>query len=70
MTVQVSLPDDLAAEIDHVASDRSEFVVEAVRRHLRDSSVSADSDETERINQLAEELNREAQDVLEYQSPS
>jgi metal-responsive CopG/Arc/MetJ family transcriptional regulator len=67
MSVQVNLPDDLAAQIDHVASDRVEFVVAAVRRLLRDSSGESDAGELERINELANELNREAEDVLEYQ---
>jgi len=65
MTVQVDLPDDLVKEIDHVAADRSAFVTEAVKRMLRDAEPAAD--EIERINALAEELNREAEEVLEYQ---
>jgi metal-responsive CopG/Arc/MetJ family transcriptional regulator len=67
MSVQVSLPDDLAAEIDHVADDRSAFVTEAVRRMLRGHSGPETLEETSRINEFAEELNREAEDVLEYQ---
>jgi metal-responsive CopG/Arc/MetJ family transcriptional regulator len=68
MTVQVDLPDELAEQIDHVASDRAAFVTEAVRRLLRDSpSEPAGLDELVRINELADELNREAEDVLEYQ---
>jgi len=65
MTVQVDLPDDLVKKIDHVAADRSAFVTEAVKRMLRDAEPAAD--EIERINALAEELNREAEEVLEYQ---
>lgn len=67
MSVQVSLPDELAEQIDHIASDRAAFVTEAVRRLLRESSESAVEDEVGRINEVAEELNREAEDVLEYQ---
>jgi metal-responsive CopG/Arc/MetJ family transcriptional regulator len=67
MSVQVSIPDDLAEQIDHVASDRTAFVTKAVRRFLRDSTESAVQDEVARINEVADELNREAQDVLEYQ---
>lgn len=67
MSVQVSLPDDLAKQIDHVATDRSAFVAEAVRRLLRESPESSTQDEVARINELADELNREAEDVLEYQ---
>jgi metal-responsive CopG/Arc/MetJ family transcriptional regulator len=67
MSVQVSLPDELAKQIDHVANDRTAFVTEAVRRLLRDSPESGSEDEVARINELADELNREAEDVLEYQ---
>ena len=67
MSVQVSLPDELAEQIDHVATDRSAFVAEAVRRLLRESSESSTPDEVARINEVADELNREAEDVLEYQ---
>lgn len=67
MSVQITLPDDLAAEIDHVATDRTAFVTEAVRRLLHDSSGASTDDEVARINEVADELNREAEDVLEYQ---
>ena len=67
MSVQVSLPDELAEQIDHIAPDRSAFVAEAVRRLLRESSERSLPDEVARINECADELNREAEDVLEYQ---
>ena len=67
MSIQVTLPDDLAEQIDHVAADRTAFVTEAVRRLLRDSSEANTNDEVERINAVADELNREAEDVLAYQ---
>ena len=67
MTVQVSLPDDLAEQIDHVATDRTAFVTEAVRRLLRESGEAGADDEVARINEVADDLNREAEDVLEYQ---
>jgi metal-responsive CopG/Arc/MetJ family transcriptional regulator len=67
MSVQVSLPDDLAEQIDDVAADRTAFVAEAVRRLLRESSEAITDDEVARINEVADELNREAEDVLEYQ---
>jgi metal-responsive CopG/Arc/MetJ family transcriptional regulator len=67
MSVQVSLPDDLAEQIDNVADDRSAFVTEAVRRFLRESSEATSDDDVARINEVADELNREAEDVLEYQ---
>jgi metal-responsive CopG/Arc/MetJ family transcriptional regulator len=67
MSVQVSLPDDLAAQIDDVATDRTAFVAEAVRRLLRQSSATNTHSEVARLNEVADELNREAEDVLEYQ---
>jgi metal-responsive CopG/Arc/MetJ family transcriptional regulator len=67
MTVQVNLPDELVSRIDEVATDRTAFVAEAVRRHLRSGFVPSVTNETARINELSDELNREAEDVLEYQ---
>lgn len=67
MSVHIAIPDDLAEQIDHVATDRTAFVAEAVRRLLRDTSPSTLDDEVARINEFADELNREAEDVLEYQ---
>jgi metal-responsive CopG/Arc/MetJ family transcriptional regulator len=67
MTVQVSLPEDLAQKIDHVTDDRDAFVAEAVRRRLRESPEDTAENEVARINEVADELNREAEDVLEYQ---
>ena len=44
---------------------------EAVRRRLlSEDSMSVPANETLRINELADELNREAEDVLEYQALS
>jgi len=68
VNVRVNLPDDLVARIDDVSTDRSEFVAEAVRRALRESSRKGDEQEIARINEVADELNREAEDVLEYQA--
>jgi metal-responsive CopG/Arc/MetJ family transcriptional regulator len=67
MSVNIAIPDDLAEQIDHVATDRTAFVAEAVRRLLRDTSIPTLEEEVARINQFADELNREAEDVLEYQ---
>lgn len=67
MSVLVSLPDELAAQIDGVGADRATFVTEAVRRLLRESPQQSPASEIERINELADELNEEARDVLEYQ---
>lgn len=67
MSVPVNLPDELAEEIDQIAQDRSAFVAEAVRRLLRESAGSSLAEEVARINEVVDELNREAEDVLEYQ---
>jgi metal-responsive CopG/Arc/MetJ family transcriptional regulator len=67
MIVNVNLPDDLVAKIDKIAPDRTAFVSEAVRRLLRDGTETPPENETARIDELADELNREAMDVLEYQ---
>jgi metal-responsive CopG/Arc/MetJ family transcriptional regulator len=67
MSVHITLSDELAEQIDHVATDRTAFVSEAVRRLLRDKPTSTLEDEVARINQFADELNQEAEDVLEYQ---
>ena len=66
MSTQVTLPDELVAQIDDVSSDRNAFVTEAVRRQLRTTPPSS-VDEIARINELADELNKEASEVLEYQ---
>src|SRR6476469_6492573 len=67
VTIHLSLPDELVARIDSVTQDRVAFVVEAVRSRLRESERNSDADEIARINAVADELNREAEDVLEYQ---
>jgi metal-responsive CopG/Arc/MetJ family transcriptional regulator len=65
--VTVQLPEDLAAEIDNVSNDRSAFVAEAVRQALREGSVKHRAEDISRINSVADELNREPAEVLEYQ---
>ncbi len=67
MTIQVDLPEDIVARIDSLTEDRAAFVVEAVRNLLREAEPAGRLDETARINEIADELNREAADVLEYQ---
>jgi metal-responsive CopG/Arc/MetJ family transcriptional regulator len=63
----VDLPEDLVARIDDLSSDRSGFVAEAVRKALRETQSETDEHEIARINEVVDELNREAEDVLEYQ---
>ena len=67
MPIQVMLPDELVARIDSLTEDRTAFVVEAIRSLLRESETTSDAEETARINEVAGELNREAEDVFEYQ---
>lgn len=67
MSVHVDIPDELAEQIDHIASNRTAFVTEAVRRMLREWRPSTLRDDVARLNELADELNREAEDALEYQ---
>ncbi len=67
MSVTIQLPEDLAAQIDTVSKDRSAFVTQAVRQALRKGLAKQGVEEIARINSAAEELNREAADVLEYQ---
>ena len=68
MTIQVNLPEDLIKEIDSISSDRDQFIADAIRRVTRKSKRS-DEEEVARINAVADELNAEAADVLEYQAP-
>src|SRR5205085_595540 len=67
VTIQLNLPDELVARIDSVTHDRAGFVLDAVRSRLRESERNSGADEIARINAVADELNREAEDVLEYQ---
>jgi metal-responsive CopG/Arc/MetJ family transcriptional regulator len=67
MTVEVNLPEDLIAQIDTISDDRSRFITDAVRRILGAQSIDHRA-EVDRINAVADELNREAADALEYQA--
>ena len=66
--MHIKLPEELVAQIDAVADDRSAFVAEAVRRLLREPGDVSGKSEIDLINELADELNAEAEDVLEYQA--
>jgi len=70
MTTQtfISLPDELFAELARRApqqDERSSLISEALR-HFFSTYQNTDSD-LSRINAYAEELNQEAEDVLDYQ---
>jgi metal-responsive CopG/Arc/MetJ family transcriptional regulator len=67
MTIQVNLPEDLLTKIDSISSNRDQFIADAVRQVLRRRKRS-DEDEVALINSVADELNAEAADALEYQA--
>jgi len=69
MTIQVNLPEELISKIDAISSDRDQFIADAVQQVLRKSKRS-DEEEVALINAVADELNAEAADVLEYQALS
>lgn len=66
MSISVNIPEELVAEIDRRGTDRTAFVVEAVKRLLCEDTADFDRREIERINQNADDLTAEAMDVLEY----
>lgn len=70
MTIQaqVFLPDELFNELERRApqpESRSNLIAEALRCFF--AAHKNTNTELEQINQCAEELNREAEDVLSYQ---
>jgi metal-responsive CopG/Arc/MetJ family transcriptional regulator len=70
MTTQTSvhLPDELLAELVRRAPDlneRSNIIVEALRYFF--STHQGSCEELDRINAISDELNQEAEDVLDYQ---
>jgi metal-responsive CopG/Arc/MetJ family transcriptional regulator len=68
----ITLSRDLLAQVDRLAgskSSRSAFIERILRRYIRERRRAAlHSRDLARINRAAESLNREAADVLEYQS--
>ena len=68
----ITLSKDLLAQVDRLAgskNSRSAFIERILRRYVRDRRRAAlHSRDLARINRAAERLNREAADVLEYQS--
>jgi len=67
MQVTVHSPRTLRPRSHSVTNDRSAFVTKAVRRALREGAPVDVADEISRINSVADQLNREAAEVLEYQ---
>jgi metal-responsive CopG/Arc/MetJ family transcriptional regulator len=68
----ITLSRDLLAQVDRLAGSkhsRSAFIERVLRRYIRERRRAAlHSRDLARINRAAERLNREAADVLEYQS--
>ena len=68
----ITLSKDLLAQVDRLAgskNSRSAFIERILRRYVRDRRRAAlHSRDLARINRAAERLNREAAEVLEYQS--
>lgn len=69
----ITLTREVLAAIDRVAGpkqSRSAFIEIVLSKYLREQErVRRDARDIEIINRHAEELNREAIDVLEYQAP-
>lgn len=65
----ITLPDDLLAAIDRTGADRSQFVESAARRYLAETAKAhGNATDAAILEEVADHLNQEAVDVLEYQS--
>ena len=68
----IILSRDLLASIERLTGSkysRSAFIERVLRRYLREQErAQAHARDLERINQAAERLNSEAEDVLDYQT--
>ena len=69
----VTLSREVLAGIDRLAGprlSRSAFIEDVLRQFLKaEARARRDARETELLNRAADELNREAEEVLEYQAP-
>jgi metal-responsive CopG/Arc/MetJ family transcriptional regulator len=69
----VTLSREVLAGIDRLAGSkqsRSAFIESVLLQHLRDRArAQRDARDIEIINRNAERLNRDAEDLLEYQAP-
>ena len=70
----ITLSKDLLARVDRLAGSkqsRSAFIERVLRKYFRDRRrTSIQARDLELLNQAADRLNREADEVLEYQAPS
>ena len=69
-----TLSKDLLARVDRLAGSkqsRSPFIERVLRKYFQDRTrTSIHARDLELLNQAADRLNREADEVLEYQAPS
>jgi metal-responsive CopG/Arc/MetJ family transcriptional regulator len=66
----ITLPEELLKSIDQVGQNRSAFIERACRTYLaRLTNSGREADDIAIINAHADQLNKEAVDVLEYQCP-
>jgi metal-responsive CopG/Arc/MetJ family transcriptional regulator len=64
----VTLPDDLLGQIDREESNRSAFFEKAARKYLHDAEKARRArNDAAILEKIADRLNEEAADVLEYQ---
>ena len=70
----ITLSKDLLVRVDRLAGSkqsRSAFIERVLRKYFRDRRrTSIQARDLELLNQAADRLNREADEVLEYQAPS
>jgi metal-responsive CopG/Arc/MetJ family transcriptional regulator len=68
----ITLSKDIVTQVDRLAGSkhsRSSFIERVLRKYLRDRArASVHARDLARINRAADRLNREAADVLEYQT--
>ena len=71
-TTSITLSKDLLAKVDQVAGSkqsRSAFIERVLRKYLRDRQrAKIHAKDLNLLNQAADRLNMEAEDVLEYQA--
>jgi metal-responsive CopG/Arc/MetJ family transcriptional regulator len=66
----IALPQELLEEVDRQGRDRSKLIERALRAFLGlTGSSDAEARDREILEAHADELNREAEDALEYQVP-
>jgi metal-responsive CopG/Arc/MetJ family transcriptional regulator len=70
----ITLSKDLLARVDRLAGSkqsRSAFIERVLRKYFQDlRRTSIQARDLELLNQAADRVNREADEVLEYQAPS